>query len=381
MSGQDKNTTGELKDTLQYRAGMEALARSLHFAFILLSCLMVFLLIWYFTVGGYYEVKPQENVIVERFGRIVEKHEAGYYWSFPYPVSRLTRIPISKQTITVSSYWHKADIKEIKGEQQTVGAATLAPGRDGYLLTGDANIIHTDWELVYSITDPLKYYVRNTCPSDPSRLDEIKYNPVTGKAIGTRGPRTLIQSILENSIIKITATQKVDAALYKKSSEYRSAVNSLFTSEIDKLDIGIKVENLTLKGNSAPLNTVAAFQEVIDAELMASTEKENARAYAVTMAGEADSGASRIIADAQVYKTQIVADIQSEQVYFKKILEEYRKSPRSVLIALYSETITSLLENVRDKYVIPEDRNGSHEIRIMLNPEPRNQKDKEKEKQ
>ncbi len=381
MFEQKQNMT-ELESRGQYKSGIDALTRSLHIAFILLSCLIVFLIVWYFTLGGYYEVRPQENAIVERFGKVVEKHDAGYYWSFPYPVSKIIRIPISKQTITVSTFWHKVDIKEAKGEQvqAAASATTLVPGKDGYLLTGDANIIHNDWELVYTITDPMQYYLKCFCPDEPARLDTIMHNPVTGKAIGTRGPRTLIQSLLENAIIKVTATQQVDAALYKKSSEYRAAVNDLLISEILKWEIGVKIENLTLKGSTAPLNTVAAFQEVIDAELQSSTEKENARAYAVTIDGEAESDASKIIADAKVYKTKVVADVESDQIYFKKILAEYKKNP-SVLITLYNDTISGMLENVKEKYIIPEDgKDGKHEVRIMLNPEPRTQK-KEKEKQ
>ncbi|HBC86452.1 MAG TPA: hypothetical protein DCZ94_05815 [Lentisphaeria bacterium] len=380
MTEHDHKNISEIESNGHYKAGIDSLTKSLHIAFTLLSCFIAFLIIWYFTFGGYYEVKPQENVIVERFGKVVEKHEAGYYWSFPYPVSKIIRIPVSKQTITLATYWHRSDVKAIKGEQQPSGASTLVPGKDGYLLTGDANIIHTEWELVYTITDPMKYYLNCLCPDEPSRLDEIIRNPVTGKAIGTRGPRTLIQSILENAVLKVTASQQVDSALYKKSSEYRAAVNDLFISEIAKWEIGIKVENLTLKGNTAPLNTVAAFQEVIDAELQCSTEKENARAYAVTVEGETDSEASRIVAEANVYKIQIVADIESDSISFKKYLEEYRKNP-VVLIVLYNDTISKLLENVKDKYIIPEDSNGTHEVRIMLNPEPRNQKnDKDKEK-
>ncbi|MFZ2657641.1 MAG: SPFH domain-containing protein [Victivallales bacterium] len=365
-----------------YKAGIDALTRSLHIAFILLSCLIAFLIIWYFTFGGYYEVKPQENVIVERFGKIVEKHDAGYYWSFPYPVSKIIRIPISKQTLTLTSFWHKADVKAIKGEQPPQAAPTLSAGKDGYLLTGDANIIHTEWELVYSIVDPMKYYRKCLCPSEPLRMDETLVNPANHKLIGTRGPRTLIQALLENSVIKVTAAQQVDSALYKHSTDYAAEVRNLFEKNITEWDIGIKVDNLIPKSITAPLNTVAAFQEVIDAELQCATEKENAKAYAVTVEGETVSTASRILSDAKVYKIQIVADIEAEQIYFKKILEEYKKSPRSTLIALYTDTITGLLENMKDKYIIPKDgKNGSHEVRIMLNPEPKFQKkDKEKDK-
>ena len=101
----------------------------------------------------------------------------------------------------------------------------------------------------------------------------------------------------------------------------------------------------------------------------------------MTVEGEAESDASRIIADAKVYRTEIVANIEAEQIYFKKILEEYKKNPKTVLISLYSDTISNLLENVKEKYILPESADGSHEVRIMLNPEPRYQKNEKKQKE
>jgi membrane protease subunit HflK len=363
-----------------FSAGINALTKGLHISFVILSCTIAFIIIWYFTFGGYFTVNPQENIIVEHFGKVGNLYKEGWHWTFPYPVSTITRIPISKQTITLATYWHNADVKAIKNEAPA-GNNSLVPGKDGYLLTGDANIIHTEWELIYSITDPMKYFLKCLCPSDPVRPDEMLVNPETGKIIGTRGPRTLIQSLLEDEVIKITATQKVDSALYKKSFDYMDSVKRALEKSIEKWDIGVKVENVNLKSKTAPLNTVPAFQEVIEAEQQSATEKQNARAYAVTIEGEAESDASRIVADAKVYRTEIVANIEAEQIYFKKILVEYKKNPKTMLISLYSDTISKLLENVKEKYILPESADGSHEVRIMLNPEPRYQKNEKNQKE
>ncbi len=380
MLESDKHNHDENDSESHFSAGINALTKGLHISFVILSCTIALMIIWYFTFGGYFTVNPQENIIVEHFGKVDNLYKEGWHWTFPYPVSKIVRIPVSKQTITLSTYWHKADIKAIKNEAPA-GANTLAPGKDGYLLTGDANIIHTEWELIYSIVDPMKYYLKCVCPSDPVRPDEMLYNLETGKIIGTRGPRTLIQSLLEDEVIKITAGQQVDSALYKKSFDYMDAVKKALEKSIeDKWDIGVKIENVNLKSKTAPLNTVPAFQEVIEAEQQSATEKQNARAYAVTVEGEAESDASRIIADAKVYRTEIVANIEAEQIYFKKILEEYKKNPKTMLISLYSDTISKLLENVKEKYILPESTDGSHEVRIMLNPEPKYQKNEKKQK-
>jgi regulator of protease activity HflC (stomatin/prohibitin superfamily) len=101
----------------------------------------------------------------------------------------------------------------------------------------------------------------------------------------------------------------------------------------------------------------------------------------VTVEGEAESDASRIVADAKVYRIEIVSNIEAEQIYFKKILEEYKKNPKTVLISLYSDTISNLLESVKEKYILPESTDGSHEVRIMLNPEPKYQKNEKNQKE
>ena len=380
MPESDKHSHVGDDNNSHFSAGINALTKGLHISFVILSCTIAFMIIWYFTFGGYFTVNPQENIIVEHFGKAGSLYKEGWHWTFPYPVSKIIRIPVSKQTITLSTYWHKADIKAIKNEAPA-GSNTLAPGKDGYLLTGDANIIHTEWELIYTITDPMKYFLKCVCPPEPVQPDEMLVNPETGKIIGTRGPRTLIQSLLEDEVIKITAGQQVDSALYKKSFDYMDYVKKALEKTIDNWDIGVKVENVNLKSKTAPLNTVPAFQEVIEAEQQSATEKQNARAYAVTVEGEAESDASRIVADAKVYRIEIVANIESEQIYFKKILEEYKKNPKTVLISLYSDTITNLLENVKEKYILPESADGSHEVRIMLNPEPRYQKNETKQKE
>ena len=192
MLESDKHNHDEIDNESHFSAGINALTKGLHISFVILSCTIALMIIWYFTFGGYFTVNPQENIIVEHFGKVDNLYKEGWHWTFPYPVSKIVRIPVSKQTITLSTYWHKADVKAIKNEAPA-GANTLAPGKDGYLLTGDANIIHTEWELIYSIVDPMKYYLKCVCPSDPVRPDEMLYNLETGKIIGTRGPRTLIQ--------------------------------------------------------------------------------------------------------------------------------------------------------------------------------------------
>ena len=59
-------------------------------------------------------------------------------------------------------------------------------------------------------------------------------------------------------------------------------------------------------------------------------------------------------------------------VYFLSILEAYRRSPDTVLMALYNQTLADVLENQDAKYILGTDASGrAKQVRIKINPEPR----------
>ena len=53
-----------------------------------------------------------------------------------------------------------------------------------------------------------------------------------------------------------------------------------------------------------------------------------------------------------------------------KVLEEYRKNPRTMLVALHSDTVRDVLNQVKTRYVVHARGDGNQEIRLLLGPEP-----------
>ena len=364
------------------RAGIEALTGSFHYVFILLTIFIFGTIVWYFTFWGYFTVEPQEAVIVLKFGKITNVYKDDWHWVFPYPVSRIVRIPRDRQVMTIRTFWPNPNVNVPPGEEMAAMAQPIVPGRDGALLTGDANIIHMQWEIVYEISNPEKYFRSCLCPDDPGSQDENLVNPLNGKALGTRGPQTMLKSIFENEIIKATAVQKVEDPLYKEVTNYQNKVEKGISDALVTWDIGVTLKSALLKDKTPPFSIVAAFHDVINAEQESESKKLKAKNYAVKTEQEALTESKQIIVDGEVYKSRIVSEIESESVYFKKILTEYRLNRQSVLIPLYTDTVVSLLEGIKDKYVIPENIKGEkQELRIMLNPEPDYKKKKEGKEQ
>ena len=354
----------------QFSTGTAALLKLAKALFYLLTTVIVIMIIWFFTFGGAVIVDgTKETVLKLYFGKYQETYTSGYHWCLPYPINTIVRVPKSKQTIRSFTFM-PADRKSlIERKKDGPAPGDLTPGKDGYLLTGDNSIVHTEWELVYRVDNPEKYYTRCLTPLQPLDPDEVVKSS-TGEDLGTRGATTMIKNILDDCVIKVTASWNIKNILYDRTNDYIAEVKALLVKQLQIRQIGVSVESLALPVKRPPLQTINAFDEAASASTQASIETETARAYAIETANSAKSEAAEIIANAKSYKERVVAEVVADKVYFTKLLQEYRKHPKSVLVSLYSTTLADALAQSKDKYAIGISPGLRQEVRLKLNPEP-----------
>lgn len=355
----------------QFSTGTAALLKLAKALFYLLTTVIVIMIIWFFTFGGAVIVDgTKETVLKLYFGKYQETYTSGYHWCLPYPINTIVRVPKSNQTIRSYTFM-PADRKSLIERKKDAPASSegLTPGKDGYLLTGDNSIVHTEWELVYKVDNPQKYYTTCLTPLQPLDPDEV-VKGANGEDLGTRGATTMIKNILDDCVIKVTARWNVKNILYDRTNEYISEVKALLIKQLAVRQIGISVESLALPVKRPPLQTIDAFDEAASASTQATIETETARAYAIETANNAKSEAAEIVANAQSYKERVVAEVVADKVYFTKLLQEYKKNPESVLVSLYSTTLADALAQSKDKYAIGINRGSRQELRLKLNPEP-----------
>ena len=307
----------------QYESGLKSLVKSLQWAFGLLLVVIIGMLVYFFTGGGYFAVEPQRAVIVVKFGKIQETYTTGGHWFLPFPVNLFIRILRNQQSLDVN--FVAAEMPDGSGSGQS-----LEPGRDSYLLTGDANIIHTMWTINYQVTNPAKYYETLTMPAKPVDNDRVMPDVVETDAngfTGTRGPQTLVRNLFRQAVIQVTAGRKVDDILYDKQTEY-------------------------------------------------SDEEE----YQVQTANDALARQAEILAAAETYRKEAVSTIQAESNYFRSINQEYAVSPKTVLMALYNSTLAEVLQAQEENKFILGTGNSGKRVWIKLNPEPKTAQKKDADK-
>ena len=351
-----KNTN----NSTAYESGMKALSKSLQMAFVILLLVILFMLVRFISFGGYFAVKAQEAVIVLQFGKYKDVYTRDWHWFLPYPVNRFIHIKTSPEYMTVDFSSRAA---------QLMPGAPIPPleiGRDGYMLSGDGNILHSNWKIGYRVSDPGKFYANVLSSGDVSAEDE---NITEGDVkLGLRGPRTMLKNLFRRAVIQVSASYNVGDIYDTKRSVYADAVKSLFIRLVNEAELGIAVDDVVLNSITPPVKTAAAFNEVASAMNQKAALKNQAEEYSMTVLNEAAKARSAIIADAEAYRISIVSGIKSESIYFESIAKEYFANPHTVLMTLYNNTLSEVLSAQDGKYIIGTSAKNK-EVRLKLNPE------------
>lgn len=356
--------SGEFDRSGRYDAGLKSLARSLQLAFLFLLLGIIGTLIYFFSGAGYFSVEPQQAVIVSRFGRIIGTYTSGGHWFLPYPVNQFIRVQTSQQLLNIDFAAAAA------GES----GDSLEPGRDNYLLTGDANIVHSSWSITYRVANPEKYYTSLLTPQFPVSNGEVMPDDVFTDADGmlsTRGPVTYLRNEFKQAVISVTGESAVNSILYAGQAAFSEAVRRKFSEAVAAGNYGIVIENVALNRIYPPARTKAAFDDVTAAGNTRSALRNEAEANRVEVENEARSTAAAIIADAETYKMRIRAKTEADKTYFLRILEQYRRSPATVPMALYTAMLNDIAGSMDGDKFLLNTKSERKQLWLKLNPELR----------
>ena len=179
--------------------GAQALADAMKVSFRILKLVMLAVLVIFF-ISGFYKVEENQQVLVLRFGDITgsgfdEIKTKGLHWKLPEPIDEVVTIPSSQalQVLTIEDdFWfYRSDRAKAGLDPMPRAQETLQFVRDGYSLTAsrgiadfdsdpaaqnrettptDYNLLHTKWEIQYSIADARRYFERVWDPPFSGRL-------------------------------------------------------------------------------------------------------------------------------------------------------------------------------------------------------------------
>lgn len=429
-TGREDSSSG-ISDTPESRVdpGMRAVVGSLRYLFIGLRFLIVLLLFLFFfgaflgfeNFGGFFYVDEHEKAMLFRFGRLVpvtvdgEKKEVfgsgNLFWRWPYPIDKVKKINTQRPVvIKTRHFWPRQDPNRIDSSDSGVEEG-LRPGYDGYLLTGDTNIMHMTWSVTYEIVDPKAYYLR----FNASRIGKAKPDELVDRRL--IGPEVMIRNLLEEEILHETAQwtgeevwlrrrllrgnerqneisldeqaqgrveepqdgstelsrllpKAKNGATESYSQSLVEAVRRRMLKAVREAGMGIKIQDINLVDVQPPTPCQASFNKVNEAAQEYQQKLDAAETYKTRELAEARGKAARLVADSESYQSRIVARAKAEGEVFEKIYEQYQLSPTSALLDIYFDTLRNVLPEVSEQYIMPAADELSQEVRLLLGRSP-----------
>ena len=290
-------------------------------------------------LSGIYLVDSNEVAVVLRFGRLTgtgmegirraQIKNPGLHFALPFFIDEVIKIPV--QTM------HERDILT---HYIVWGGRILADVQsNGYLLTGDNNVVLIRATVLYRITDPVQY------------------------AIFNRDTGTVIDGVTSAELTRIVTQTDIDSVLTRGRAELSSAVLLNTQRRLDELNIGVSIASVELIGIVPPMETLQYFDDV-----------RSAAVHKETLVQRAQESASALILNAQalssVYTQTAISDqhLRLSEVHdimaeFNGIFDLYVTNPQLIMAGVFRERLGAIIAKTGGSIIVPE---GSDLPNILL---------------
>lgn len=350
---------------------------ALTLAFRMLKGLMVVLFILFFVKPGpdqgFFIVEPDEVAFVLRFGRIVGEGAAsrvrtpGWHYAWPHPVDEVRRVKI-RQVIEVAldDLWRPKVLeteKEKPDEKGTEGGyvplanrmsyrawkarsrLSIDPTNEGYLITGDRNVVQVRAVLKFQIVDPERW------------------------SFAAMERSEVLRSIGYAELIRAAGAQGVDAILAEGKATLALAVRKAVQAKVTALKLGVEVVAVEFKEIVPNRHVMKEFQSVVSAYIEKETRVKEAMSYEKSEIPRAQSEANRIRSSARAAAGDIKARAEGDVARFDAVLAEHRKDPSAMRDRLFRQTMEEIFHLQGSRIAI--DLAAEDRLKIFLSPEGR----------
>lgn len=259
---------------------------------------------------SFYTISEQEAAVVTTFGKPRAVNETGLHFKIPF-VQEVTKVNTTINGITM-------------GYRINEGGGTSNYDAESLMITSDYNFVNVDFYVEYRAIDPEKYLY------------------------ASEDPVGILRNVCQSWIRDTIGSYDVDAVLTTGKSEIQSEIKEHIMDELDGMDIGIQLVNITIQDAEPPTNDVmVAFKAVETAKQGMETSINNANKYMNEQIPLAEAEADRILQSAEVQKTQRINEGNEEVALFNAMYTEYAKNPNITKLRMFYEAMEEILPGMK----------------------------------
>lgn len=277
------------------------------------------LVIW--VGSGFYIVNPRERGVVLRFGKPIETTMPGPRWHLPFPFEAVEIVDTQQNRVTEVGY--------------RLSEKSMLP-TEAAMLTSDKNIINVLFAVQYVVSDPQQFLFNNRV------LDDAAF----------------VRQIAESAMREVVGKTEVDSVL-AQSTLVANQVGKLIQNVLNRYEVGMTVNNVTIRQVQPPEQVQAAFNDAIKADQDRERQKNEGEAYRNKIVPLAEGAAARLRAEAEGYKQSVIARAEGDAARFRQLVAEYNKAPGVTRDRLYIDAMQQIYSSTTKIFV---DQKGGNNL-------------------
>jgi modulator of FtsH protease HflK len=271
-----------------------------------------------------YQVNPNEQGVVLRFGKFQSLSGPGLHFLIPF-MDKV--IKVDMESIRTEEFGFRQNITRAYPQ------ASQAMDLESLMITADNNILQLNWVVQYKVQDP-EHFLFNI-----------------------RDPRDTVRDISESVVRRMVGNRNFDYVLNNRE-EMALATQNEMQDLLDKYVSGIRIIVVQLQDLNPPDPVRPSFNEVNEAEQDKIRLANEAEREANTQIPKATGTAKKVIEEAQGYAIKRTNEAKGNVARFNAILGEYQTAKNVTRTRMYVETMKTILPQVKDIVVIDQDKQG-----------------------
>ncbi|MCX7337750.1 MAG: FtsH protease activity modulator HflK [Alphaproteobacteria bacterium] len=266
--------------------------------------------------SGFYRVQEGEVAVVLRFGEMVRISPPGLQYRLP--------APIEVEMVKKVTILNKID-SGYKSETQKATSGEAA--EQNLILTGDENMVHTNYTVLWKIKDVAEFLFT------------------------ARDPEATIRVAAESSIRETLGQTTATLALTKGRELIGTNAQALLQKILDTYKMGVQIVSVQLQRVEPPVQVVQAFNDMQASLVDADRLRNEAEAYRNDILPRARGEAEKIAQESEAYRQQVIAQAEGEAARFNAILVSYRLNPEVTIRRYYLDTMQQVLKGAQKTIV------------------------------
>jgi modulator of FtsH protease HflK len=265
-------------------------------------------------MSGIYIVNPDEQGVVQRFGKFVARTAPGINYHLPWPIETAHTPSVTRENQINIGY---------QAPEGGENSSTEDVHEESLMLTGDENIVDINFTVFWVIKDAAAFLFNVQNPGD--------------------NPDVTIKAVAESAMREVVGQNQIEPILTQDREQLQIQVRELMQKTLDSYGAGVTITRVQMQKADPPGEVIDAYRDVQAARADQERMRNEAEAYANKIIPEARGNAARIVQQAEAYKQQVIAEASGTAKRFISVYDEYRKAPEVTRRRMYLETMSHIL--------------------------------------